>query len=211
MLSISGVITILVCAIISGHYAWYNLTPESRIVVNDTFYLLGDGTQALIFSYLGLTTFSYSGSQISYIFILLMVLAIMLARFITTFGMAGLEKLIKKQKYEFDARTLSVIWFGGIFRGTIAFALVISFDIQHEDILQVTVLGLVIFSMLVFGLLMPIWVSIIKPKEVIEPFLSMIEAFKSGDLRRSLIGTGRVNFLFTKDDVGKNKNWFHSK
>ena len=72
MLSISGVITILVCAIISGHYAWYNLTPESRIVVNDTFYLLGDGTQALIFSYLGLTTFSYSGSQISYIFILLM-------------------------------------------------------------------------------------------------------------------------------------------
>ena len=58
---------------------------------------------------------------------------------------------------------------------------------------------------------MPIWVSIIKPKEVIEPFLSMIEAFKSGDLRRSLIGTGRVNFLFTKDDVGKNKNWFHSK
>ena len=97
-------------------------------MVNDTFYLLGDGTQALIFSYLGLTTFSYSGSQISYIFILLMVLAIMLARFITTFGMAGLEKLIKKQKYEFDARTLSVIWFGGIFRGTIAFALVISFD-----------------------------------------------------------------------------------
>ena len=93
MLSISGVITILVCAISSGHYAWYNLTPESRIVVNDTFYLLGDGTQALIFSYLGLTTFSYSGSQISYIFILLMVLAIMLARFITTFGMAGLEKL----------------------------------------------------------------------------------------------------------------------
>ena len=70
MMTISGVITILICAIISGHYAWYNLTPESRVVVNDTFYLLGDGTQALIFSYLGLTVFSYHGSQISYLFIL---------------------------------------------------------------------------------------------------------------------------------------------
>ena len=210
MMSISGVITILVCAIITGHYAWYNLTPESRIVVNDTFYLLGDGTQALIFSYLGLTAFSYKGSQISYIFILLMVVTIMFARFVSTFGMALLEKLCRK-KYEFSLRNLSVIWFGGIFRGTIAFALVISADVAHEEILQVTVLGLVVFSMLVFGLLMPIFITIIKPQEVIEPYLSVIEAVADGDLRRSLIGTVRVNFLLTKDDVGKQKNWFHRK
>lgn len=210
MVSISGVITILVSAIISGHYAWYNLTPESRVVVNDTFYLLGDGTQALIFSYLGLTAFSYQGSQISYIFILLMVAVIMFSRFISTFGIAFIEKIIRKN-YDFDIRTLSVIWFGGLFRGTIAFALVISVDMTHEEILQVTVLGLVVFSMLIFGILMPLWVTVIKPQEIIQPFLSVIEAAADGDLRRSLIGTGRINFLLTKDDVGKKKNWFHRK
>ena len=211
MMSISGVITILVCAIITGHYAWYNLTPESRLVVNDTFYLLGDGTQALIFSYLGLTAFSYNGNQISYYFIGLMILVILFTRFLTTFGMALLEKLCRK-KYEFDVRNLAVIWFGGLFRGTIAFALVISVDMQHEEILQVTVLGLVVFSMLVFGFLMPVWVAVIKPQEQIQPFLSVIEAAADGDLRRSLIGTGRINFLLTRDDVAvKKKSYFHRK
>lgn len=211
MCKISGVITILVCAIITGHYAWYNLTAESRIVVNDTFYLLGDGTQALIFSYLGLTSLSYKGSQISYMFILLMVLAIILARFISTFGMALLEKMCKKKKYDFNWKDLSIMWFAGIFRGTIAFALVTSVDFGHEEILQVTVLGLVVFSMLIFGFLMPIWVTLIKPSEVIKANQSLIEAAADGDLRRSLVGATRLNFMLTKDDVSKKKGWFHNK
>ena len=65
--------------------------------------------------------------------------------------------------------------------------------------------------MLVFGLLMPIFVTIVKPKEDIKPFLSMIEDADDGDIRKSLIGTVRVNFLLTKDDVGKDKGWFHRK
>lgn len=214
MLGISGVITILVNAIISGHYAWYNLTAESRIVVNDTFYLLGDGTNALIFSYLGLTTFSYKGSQISYTFIMLMIVVIVLSRLVSTFGLAFIEAVIKRlllKKYAFDTKNLSVIWFGGLFRGTIAFALIITADTEHEEILQVTVLGLVIFSMLIFGVLMPIWVTIVKPQEIIQPYLSVIEDAADGDLRRSLIGTGRINFLMTKDDVSSNKGWFHRK
>lgn len=211
MLSISGVMVILVCAIITGHYAWYNLTQESRIVVGDTFYLLGDGTQALIFSYLGLTSLSYSSKDISYIFILLMVLAIMVARFVTTFGIALIEKLVKKSKYSFTGKDLSILWFAGIFRGTIAFALMISIDVSQSKILKVTVLGLVIFTMLVFGFLMPIWVALMKPKEEFKQNQSLIEAAIAGDLRRSLIGSGRINFMLTKEDVTKKKGWFHRK
>jgi NhaP-type Na+/H+ or K+/H+ antiporter len=211
MVGISGVMTILICAILTGHYAWYNLTQESRIVVGDTFYLFGDGTQALIFSYLGLTSLSYSGKDISYIFILLMVVAIMASRLVTTFGFAIITKLIKKKKYDFNWKDLSILWFAGNFRGTIAFALMASLEISHAEILKVTVLGLVIFTMLVFGFLMPIWVTLVKPSEVIQQNLSLIEAAIAGDLRRSLVGSGRINFMLTKDDVTKKKSWFHKK
>jgi NhaP-type Na+/H+ or K+/H+ antiporter len=203
--------TILICAIITGHYAWYNLTQESRIVVGDTFYLLGDGTQALIFSYLGLTSLSYSGKDISYIFILLMVVAIMATRFVSTFGFALVGRLFKGKKYQINWKDLSVLWFAGNFRGTIAFALMASLEISHAEILKVTVLGLVIFTMLVFGFLMPIWVALVKPSEVIKHNQTFIEAAMAGDLRKSLVGSGRVNFLLTKDDVTKKKSWFHKK
>ena len=104
----SGVNTILLCAIISGHYAYYNMKPDSRIVVTDTFHLIGDGTRALIFSYLGLTCFSYSPEDISFTFIFYMLMAIFCSRFITTFGIALLLKLFSKN-YTFECKHLVII------------------------------------------------------------------------------------------------------
>jgi len=59
--------------------------------------------------------------------------------------------------------------------------------------------------------LMPIWVTLMKPSEVIQQNQSLIEAAVAGDLRRSLVGSGRINFRLTKEDVTKKKGWFHRK
>ena len=108
LLSVSGVITILISAIISGHYAYYNMVKESRTVVTDTFHLIGDGTRALIFSYLGLTCFSYPTEDISYSFVFLMLVSIAATRFVSIFGIAFVFKIFSK-KYDFNTRHLLVV------------------------------------------------------------------------------------------------------
>ena len=204
----SGVITILICAIISGHYAYYNMTRESRMVVTDTFHLLGDGTRALIFSYLGLTCFSYSAKNISFFFMFLMLISIMVTRLLTIFGLALVLKLFSK-KHEFNVKNLAVIWAGGLFRGTIAFALLVSISVKNKEVLQVTVLGLIIFTMTVYGALVPLWIVCIRPSETLMPFQSIMEAVADGDYRNSYFEADRSQLLATSEDIKKKRNWLH--
>jgi NhaP-type Na+/H+ or K+/H+ antiporter len=208
MIGISGVITILICAIISSHYAYYNMTSESRLVVNDTFYLFGDGMRGLVFAYLGLTAFTYSPGSISIPLSVLLMISIILSRFVSTFGLAYVLKLINKRKYFFDPRTLSVIWIGGLFRGTIAFGLIVSIDVSNKNMLQVTVLYLIIFSMTLYSIIMPLWISCVRPSEVVIENLSVMEAIADGDYRKSYFGSGRVDFLMA-EDFRKKRNWLH--
>lgn len=208
MFQASGVITILICAIISGHYAYYNMTTESRMVVTDTFHLIGDGTRALIFSYLGLTSFSYSTKDISFFFMFLMIFSIYITRLITVFGLALILKFFSKN-YQYDVRSLAVIWAGGLFRGTIAFALIVSIDVDHKDMLQVTVLGMIIFTMVVNGAILPLWFAFIRPREHVVPFQSILEAVADGDYRNSYMGTDRSKLLITTEDIKKKRNWLH--
>ena len=84
------------------------MTAESRIVVTDTFHLIGDGTRALIFSYLGLTCFSYSEDQISFTFILYMLISVLCSRFISTFGIALMLKIVSKS-YKFNLKNLVIM------------------------------------------------------------------------------------------------------
>jgi NhaP-type Na+/H+ or K+/H+ antiporter len=208
----SGVIAILICAIISGHYAYYNMEGESRIVVTDTFHLIGEGTRGLIFSYLGLTCFSYATGDIYYSFVVIMLASTILVRLISVFGIAYIYSSINKRSI-FDPKMLSVIWIGGLFRGTIGFALIISADVDHKEILEVTVLYLVIFSMIVDGPLLYLWVLLVKPEEEVIHHESIIEAVEDGDFRHSYFGGGRANLLrtITVGGTSKKRNWLHKK
>lgn len=207
ILDCSGIITILITAIISSHYAYYNMNPDSRIVVSDTFYLLGDGTRALIFAYLGLTALSYDVGDISFLFMFLMLLAILVCRFATVFGLAAIRHFANK-KHRFDFKDCAVVWVGGLFRGTIAFALIISIDIENKEMLQVTVLYIVIFSMLVYGAILPWWVLFVSPKETIIENHSILEAVADGDYRKSYFGNNKVTMLLA-EDFKRKRNWVH--
>ena len=55
----SGIITLLSCGIVMAHYSWYNLSPQGKQSSFIVFQFLGYISEAFVFSYLGITFFSY--------------------------------------------------------------------------------------------------------------------------------------------------------
>jgi len=56
---LSGIITLLTCSIMMANYSWYNLSPQGKQSSVVIFQFLGTLAEAFVFSYLGLTFFSY--------------------------------------------------------------------------------------------------------------------------------------------------------
>ena len=54
----SGIISLLTCSIIMGHYAWYNLSPQGKSTTSVTFAFLGSTAEAGVYCYVGISLFS---------------------------------------------------------------------------------------------------------------------------------------------------------
>lgn len=57
-LDMSGIISLLTCAIIQSHYTWYNLSPQGKSTTTVTFAFLGHTAEAAVYSYVGISLFS---------------------------------------------------------------------------------------------------------------------------------------------------------
>ena len=57
LFEMSGIISIIVTAMMQAQYSWYNLSPQGKSVSAVTFQTLGYFSEALIFSYIGLGIF----------------------------------------------------------------------------------------------------------------------------------------------------------
>jgi len=55
----SGIISLLTCGITMAHYTWYNLSPQGKTISSVTFSILAQGAEAIVFSYIGICTFTY--------------------------------------------------------------------------------------------------------------------------------------------------------
>ena len=55
----SGIITLLTCSVMMANYTWYNLSPQGKQSSVVIFKFLGFLAECFVFSYLGLTFFSY--------------------------------------------------------------------------------------------------------------------------------------------------------
>lgn len=54
----SGIIALLVYAIIQGHYNWYNLSPQAKATVGITIEFLGKTSEAAVYSYVGISLYT---------------------------------------------------------------------------------------------------------------------------------------------------------
>ena len=62
----SGIITLLTCGVTMAHYAWYSLSPQGKQTSTIVFQFLGFLAEGFVFSYLGLTFFSYKSMPFSF-------------------------------------------------------------------------------------------------------------------------------------------------
>jgi len=109
-----------------------------------------------VFSYLGLTFFSYKSYEWSYELIVVEMVVIMIGRALGTFGLISLLKICKYEKHNRKAITwkeLTFIWYAGLIRGAIAFGLVLRIDdsVPNRGVIVTTCLTLVVFTTIFFG------------------------------------------------------------
>jgi sodium/hydrogen exchanger-like protein 6/7/sodium/hydrogen exchanger 8 len=56
-----------------------------------------------------------------------------------------------------------IVWFAGLVRGAIAFGLILSVDGPNKNLIKITCLSLVLITMMLFGGVMPKYISILLP------------------------------------------------
>jgi NhaP-type Na+/H+ or K+/H+ antiporter len=202
LLDISGVICILVCAIVSGHYAMYNLSPAARTVSHNFFHFVGDASEALVFAYLGLTAYSYDLFSVPPLFLMAMFFSTMIARFCGTFILSLFCTLITWGKHNLGAKNLSIIWLGGVARGGVSFALVLTMTGGNSEVLQSSILALVIVGTLVFGTVLPLWILLMDVKEAAASIIEPHGAHGEADPHAA---------PEVPEENEKKKGWFHRK
>lgn len=156
MIALSGIIALLTSGVFMASYAWYNLSVGGRLGSNMIFSFLAFLAEGFVFSYLGLTFFSYKSYPWSYQLILVMMLAILVGRFV---GSIGLIYTLKLCCYERDNpnkmtfKELIFVWYAGMIRGAIAFGLVLRIDdnVEYKKLITTTCLTLVVFTTIFFG------------------------------------------------------------
>jgi len=126
ILSFSGVISILVCGIFMSHYLWYNLSINGRISTGITFQFLAVIAEASLYMYLGLSFWHIVHDYWwSWTFVVGGIIICIIARFCGVFVLSWIAILIKKRRnWRLNRYEMWIIWFSGIIRGAIAFALI---------------------------------------------------------------------------------------
>jgi NhaP-type Na+/H+ or K+/H+ antiporter len=148
----SGIISLLTSGIIMAHYTWFNLSPQGKQSSFIIFQFLGFILEAFVFSYLGLTFFSYSELMWSFDLFLVELGIILLARFMGTVGLVCLLDCCKFNS-GVSFKELCFIWYAGLIRGAIAFGLVLRINdsFPNRNVIITTSLSLVIFTTVIFG------------------------------------------------------------
>lgn len=149
----SGIITLLTSGIVMAHYTWYNLSTQGKNASFIVFQFLGYAMEAFVFSYLGLTYFSYANYEWSPSLFGMELGIIMLGRGGGTFGLVKLLGCLGWYDAAIDLNELVFIWYAGMIRGAIAFGLVLRIDDTYPNkrVIVTTALNLVVFTTVVFG------------------------------------------------------------
>jgi len=154
---LSGIITLLTCSVVMANYTWYNLSAQGKQSSVVVFKFLGFLSESFVFSYLGLTFFSYKSFNWSYDLIIVEFIVILIGRGLGTFGLFCCMKLCCKYEKDNPKRItwkeLTFIWYAGLIRGAIAFGLVLRIDdgVVNRGVIVTTCLTLVVFTTIFFG------------------------------------------------------------
>jgi len=163
----SGIIALLTAGVVMAHYAWYNLSHEGQHGSYLVFQTMGLAMQGFIFSYLGVSFFSFASLDWSWHLILLELGICIIGRFGGTLGLIGFLRLCG-YKSGISWKQVFFMGYAGLIRGAIAFGLVLRIDTSaavNREVIVTTCLTLVVFTTVFFGATVGPMQSFLFPKE----------------------------------------------
>ncbi|XP_078613186.1 sodium/hydrogen exchanger 6-like isoform X3 [Branchiostoma floridae x Branchiostoma japonicum] len=181
-LGMTGIVAVLFCGITQAHYTYNNLSEESKARTKQLFELLNFLAENFIFSYMGVSVFTFQHHQWKGGFISAAFLAIGLGRMCNIYPLTLLLNLGRHQKINFNFQNMMM--FSGL-RGAVAFALAIrSTSSEARQLMFTTTLMIVMVTVLFCGSLtlqmltwLKIRVGVDEDQEMTQPF----EAVDTGD------------------------------
>ncbi|XP_037543241.1 sodium/hydrogen exchanger 6 [Nematolebias whitei] len=145
----TGVVAVLFCGITQAHYTYNNLSPESQDRTKQLFELLNFLAENFIFSYMGLTLFSFQSHVFNPLFIIGAFVAVFLGRAANIYPLSFLLNLGRRNKI--GSNFQHVMMFAGL-RGAMTFALSIRDTATYaRQMMFSTTLLIVFFTVWICG------------------------------------------------------------
>lgn len=138
---LTGVVAVLFCGICQAHYTYNNLSEESRTRTKQLFELLNFLAENFIFSYIGVSMFSFPKHHFDPIFIFTGFMCAAAGRAINIYPLAALINLGRKPKMPWNFQHM--LFFAGL-RGAMSFALAIRNTVSDARQIMLTTTSLIV-------------------------------------------------------------------
>ncbi|GAB4846065.1 Sodium/hydrogen exchanger 4 [Ancistrocladus abbreviatus] len=171
LFQLSGILTVFFCGIVMSHYAWHNVTENSRITTRHIFATMSFIAETFIFLYVGMDVFDIEKWKMTKLSLWASVgmcastvVLVLLGRAAFVFPLSALSNFMNRRNTEKTAcitfRNQIIIWWAGLMRGAVSIALAfkqftysgVTLDPTNATMVTNTVI-VVLFTTIVFGLL----------------------------------------------------------
>jgi len=146
---LTGIVAVLFCGICQAHYTYNNLSKESKLGTKHFFDLLNFMAENFIFSYIGVSMFTFPKHHFEPVYICAAFAAIFIGRFLNIYPLSAVLNI--GRTVPISSSIQHMMMFSGL-RGAIAFALAIRNTVSEgRQMILSTTLLIVILTVIVNG------------------------------------------------------------
>ncbi|KAJ3069649.1 monovalent cation:H+ antiporter, CPA1 (nhx1) [Podochytrium sp. JEL0797] len=146
---LSGIVSLLFCAILLKHYGYDNMSLRTRRTTKHMFRVLSQLSENFVFIYLGVTLFSNQHAVFSVTLTFFTIGIVLASRYASILPLASLLNYIHPSPPLLPKSYQTILWWSGL-RGAIAFAL--SFELSSPSAAAMRTTTLVVCVVSVIGL-----------------------------------------------------------
>eukprot|EP00996_Jenningsia_fusiforme_P006250 NODE_751_length_1929_cov_32.207979_g696_i0.p1 GENE.NODE_751_length_1929_cov_32.207979_g696_i0~~NODE_751_length_1929_cov_32.207979_g696_i0.p1 ORF type:complete len:480 (+),score=85.27 NODE_751_length_1929_cov_32.207979_g696_i0:232-1671(+) len=147
---LSGILSLFTCGATAAHYSWYSLSETSRVSTRNFFHAISCVAETFCFLSLGFqTVFSMKYWNPALVFWELIV--IMISRLLCVVLLTFMANLFRSAPLKISWQEQVVMWWGGIIRGALTFALSLQIQTPNAPVIISTVFCIVFTTTLLGG------------------------------------------------------------